>query len=66
MNKPWLAHYPAGVAATIDVAAYGSLVELLDAAFDELGDLAIVRGHLSDRVRLHVSTKHRHDLEDLW
>lgn len=40
--------------------------ELLDAAFDELGDLAIVRGHLSDRVRLHVSTKHRHDLEDLW
>ncbi|HOB92668.1 MAG TPA: long-chain-fatty-acid--CoA ligase [Aquabacterium sp.] len=37
MNKPWLAHYPAGVAATIDVAAYGSLVELLDAAFKRHG-----------------------------
>jgi len=37
MNKPWFAHYPAGVAATIDVAGYGSLVELLEAAFKRHG-----------------------------
>lgn len=40
--------------------------ELLDAAFDELGDLAFVRGDLSDRVRLHISTNQRDDPEDLW
>jgi hypothetical protein len=40
--------------------------ELLDAAFDELGDLAFIRGDLSDRVRLHISANRRHDPEDLW
>ena len=33
MDKPWLAHYPAGVPAEIDVAQYRSLVELLEASF---------------------------------
>lgn len=40
--------------------------ELLDDAFDELGDLAFVRGDLSDRVRLHISARQRKDPEDLW
>ncbi|GAA0258472.1 MULTISPECIES: hypothetical protein [Methylobacteriaceae] len=40
--------------------------ELLDVAFDELGDLALVRGELSDSLRLHVSALQRLDEEDLW
>lgn len=40
--------------------------ELLDVAFDELGDLALVRGELSDSLRLHVTTRQRLDEEDLW
>ncbi len=37
MDKVWLQHYPQGMAPSIDVAAYGSLVELLDAAFRKHG-----------------------------
>ena len=33
MEKIWLQEYPEGVPAMIDVAAYGSLVELLETAF---------------------------------
>ena len=33
MEKTWLKHYPAGVAAEIDVAQYRSLVELLEESF---------------------------------
>ena len=33
MEKTWLRHYPAGVPAEIDVAQYGSLVELLEESF---------------------------------
>ena len=40
--------------------------ELLEVAFDELGDLALVRGELSDSLRLHVSALQRLDEEDLW
>ena len=32
-DRPWLAAYPAGVPADIDVSRYASLVELIDAAF---------------------------------
>ena len=30
MNRPWYAHYPAGVPHEVDTSAYGSLVDLLD------------------------------------
>ena len=40
--------------------------ELLDVAFDELGDLALVGGELSDSLRLHVTTRQRLDEEDPW
>ncbi|MBI5255018.1 MAG: long-chain-fatty-acid--CoA ligase [Burkholderiales bacterium] len=33
MDKPWLKNYPDGVPAEIDVGTHGSLVELLDDAF---------------------------------
>ena len=33
MTHPWLQHYPPGVPAQADIAAYGSLAELLEAAF---------------------------------
>ncbi|HJV69818.1 long-chain-fatty-acid--CoA ligase [Ideonella sp.] len=33
MPRPWLAHYPAGVPARVDVARYPSLVALLDEAW---------------------------------
>lgn len=33
MTHPWLQHYPPGVPAQADVNAYGSLAELLEAAF---------------------------------
>ena len=33
MSFPWLEQYPPGVPAQADIKAYGSLVELLDAAF---------------------------------
>ena len=33
MRKPWIEQYPAGVPAEADVAAYSSLVELLESAF---------------------------------
>ena len=33
MSKPWLAHYPAGVPANIDVDRYQSLVQLAEEAF---------------------------------
>ena len=35
MSKPWLAHYPAGVPADIDVDRYQSLVQLAEEAFAE-------------------------------
>jgi len=31
-QRPWLAHYPAGVHAEIDVGEYASLPDLLDRA----------------------------------
>ena len=33
MNKPWLEHYPPGVAAEIDLPGGSTLVDLLDSAF---------------------------------
>ncbi|WP_440222474.1 AMP-binding protein [Dokdonella sp. MW10] len=33
-NRPWLAHYPKGVAPDIDLEAYASIAALLDASFD--------------------------------
>lgn len=33
LSKPWLAHYPDSVPATIDASAYPTLVDLLDEAF---------------------------------
>ena len=33
-QRPWLAHYPAGVPETIDANAYASIVAVLDAAFE--------------------------------
>ncbi len=33
VKKPWLAHYPASVPASIDATAYASLTDLLDEAF---------------------------------
>jgi long-chain acyl-CoA synthetase len=33
VQKPWLAHYPAGVAADADIHAYRSVSELLESAF---------------------------------
>ncbi|HEU4458985.1 MAG TPA: long-chain-fatty-acid--CoA ligase [Methylibium sp.] len=33
VRKPWLAHYPPGVPAEVNVGAYGSLVDLLEEAF---------------------------------
>ncbi|MEY4562741.1 MAG: hypothetical protein RLZZ618_2018 [Pseudomonadota bacterium] len=38
MQKPWLAHYPAGVPADIDMSQYASLVELLEASFKNFAD----------------------------
>ncbi len=37
-RHPWLARYPAGVPATIDLPPYASLVELFDAAVSRFGD----------------------------
>jgi len=37
-NKPWLANYPSGVPANIDVDAYGSLVEMIDETLKKYGD----------------------------
>ncbi len=33
-ERPWLAHYPAGVPETIDVDTYGSLVDVVEEAFE--------------------------------
>ena len=33
MDRPWLNHYPPGVAPEVDASAYSSLVELLDESF---------------------------------
>ena len=33
LNKPWLAHYPPGVAAEVRTDAYDSLADLLDESF---------------------------------
>ncbi|MEY3765542.1 MAG: hypothetical protein RLZ03_501, partial [Pseudomonadota bacterium] len=33
MTKPWLAQYPAGVPATVDVSHYTSLNQLLEESF---------------------------------
>ena len=38
VKKPWLAEYPSGVPATLDVTVYRSLVELLDEAFRRHAD----------------------------
>ena len=37
VTKPWLAHYPPGVPATIDASAYRSLVDLLEEAYRRFG-----------------------------
>ena len=36
--KPWLAHYPPGVAAELDITRYASLVELFDESFAKYAD----------------------------
>ena len=36
-DRPWLTAYPDGVPADVDVHAYGSLVELLEASFRQFG-----------------------------
>ena len=33
IDRPWLAHYPSGVPATIDASGYASLVDLLEECF---------------------------------
>ena len=33
MERPWLAHYPAGVPADVDVSAYASLLDLAEDSF---------------------------------
>jgi len=38
MYRPWLAHYPKGVPAEIDLGRYVSLVDLLDKAFAHFAD----------------------------
>ena len=40
--------------------------ELLDAAFDEVEELGLVRGDLSERLRLHVTTRQRRCGGDEW
>ncbi|RZL33163.1 MAG: long-chain fatty acid--CoA ligase, partial [Rubrivivax sp.] len=46
LAKPWLASYPAGVPAQVDVGAYTSLVDLLDEAFAKYAqrDAAVCMG----------------------
>ncbi|MCU0939386.1 MAG: AMP-binding protein [Burkholderiaceae bacterium] len=39
MSKPWLAQYPAGIPAEVDVNEYGSLKELLAASCQRFADL---------------------------
>ena len=39
MDKPWLNHYPAAVAPTIDPTAYTSMVELMEQSFTRHADL---------------------------
>ncbi len=38
MDRPWLAHYPAGVPAEIDPDAYASLSQLLEHSFESFAD----------------------------
>ena len=43
MHKPWLQHYPAGVPAEIDVAAFPTLVAMLDSSFATYRELPAYR-----------------------
>lgn len=43
MERPWLAHYPAGVPADINVNAYASLLELAEESFKRYRDLPAYR-----------------------
>ena len=37
-DKPWLAHYPAGVPETIDTGSYSSVIDILDQSIERYGD----------------------------
>lgn len=38
MNRPWTAHYPAGVPADVDTTRYRSLNQLFDESFEKYAD----------------------------
>ena len=72
-DRPWLAAYPQGVPADVDLSKYPSLVALMDEAFTKYADRIAYRCHdyddaenmglisakeLPDRVRRVLGTTH--------